>query len=305
MIRVLAADGMEKSAIAALNELGVEVVQQFYEPDELAEQVQNFDVLVVRSATKVREKPVLDAAIAAKRLKLVIRGGVGMDNIDVDYARQNGIHVCNTPNASSASVAELAIAHMFALARFIGISNVTMRQGKWDKKAYTGTEIAGKTLGLIGIGRIARETGKRALALGMKVIYTNRSGHKIDYDPYARYELDELLHEADYVSLHTPGPKGAPPILSREKIALMKPGAFLINTGRGNMVDVEAVLDALDAGRLSGYGVDVYAEEPCKDERLLLHPKVSMTPHIGGSTHEAQERIGEETVAHIRREFSI
>ncbi|HPY37569.1 MAG TPA: D-2-hydroxyacid dehydrogenase [Clostridia bacterium] len=303
MLRVLAADGMEKGAVKELRELGFEVVEQFYEPEALMEQVKEFDVLVVRSATKVRE-PIIDAALSTKRLRLIIRGGVGVDNIDVAYAREHGIEVCNTPNASSVSVAELAIGHMFSIARFIGIANYTMREGKWEKKAYKGTELMGKTLGLIGIGRIAQETAKRASALGMKVIYTNRSGHKPEYEPYTRYELDELLALSDYVSLHTPGPKGSPPILSAEKLALMKKGAVLINTGRGNMVDASALLDALDEGRLRGYGVDVYAEEPCTDERLLHHPKVSMTPHVGGSTVEAQERIGAEVVAHIRRVFN-
>ena len=210
MLRVLATDGLEKNAVKALQELGCEVVEQFYEPDALMEQAKAYDVLVVRSATKVRE-PIIDAARETGRLKLIIRGGVGVDNIDVAYARDNGIEVCNTPEASSVSVAELAIGHMFALSRFIGIANVTMRQGVWEKKAYKGTEITGKTLGLIGIGRIARETGKRAAALGMNVIYTNRSGHKPEYDPYVRYELDDLLKQSDYVSLHTPGPKGTPP----------------------------------------------------------------------------------------------
>lgn len=304
MLRVLASDGMEKGAVKTLEALGMEVVQQFYEPDELKEQVKEFDVLVVRSATKVRE-PIIDSALTTGRLKLIIRGGVGVDNIDVAYAREHGIEVCNTPNASSASVAELAIGHMFAIARFIGIANVTMRQGKWEKKAYKGTEIAGKTLGLIGIGRIARETANRAAALGMNVIYTNRSGHKPEYEPYKRYELEELLSISDYVSLHTPGPKGSPPILDAAQIVRMKPGAVLINTGRGNMVDTNALLDALDSGALRGYGVDVYSEEPCCDERLLHHDKVSMTPHVGGSTVEAQQRIGEEIVAHIKRVFSL
>lgn len=302
MIRVLATDGMDKGAVKKLEELGCEVVQQFYEPDELMKQVKECDALVVRSATKVRE-PIIDAALEAGRLKLIIRGGVGTDNIDVAYAEERGIKVRNTPNASSASVAELAIGHMFSVARFIGIANHTMREGKWEKKAYKGTELAGKTLGLIGMGRIARETAKRAAALGMRVIYTNRSGHKSEYNPCVRYELDDLLKEADYISMHTPGPKGSPPILSGEKIALMKDGAILINTGRGNMVDTDALLEALDSGKLRGYGVDVYCEEPCKDQRLLAHPNVSMTPHVGGSTVEAQQRIGLEIVDHIRREL--
>ncbi len=304
MLRILASDGMDKSAVRAMEALGCEVVQQFYEVDDLKEQVKNFDALVVRSATKVRE-PVIESAAEAGRLKVVIRGGVGVDNIDVACALQHGIEVCNTPNASSASVAELAIGHMFAIARYIAIANVTMRAGQWEKNAYKGTEIAGKTLGLIGIGRIAQETAKRASALGMRVIYTNRSGHKPEYEPYERRELDDLLRESDYVSLHTPGPKGAPAILDAAHIAMMKPGAILINTGRGNMVDCAAVLDALDSGALRGYGVDVYAEEPCKDERLMRHPKVSMTPHVGGSTVEGQQRIGEEIVEHIRRIFTL
>lgn len=304
MLRVLATDGMEKNAVKALQELNCEIVQQFYEPAALMEQVKEFDVLVVRSATKVRQ-PIIDAAREGGRLKLILRGGVGVDNIDVAYAHDNGIEVANTPTASSASVAELAIGHMFALCRFIGIANVTMREGKWEKKAYTGTEIAGKTLGLIGMGNIARETGRRALALGMKVIYTNRSGHRPEYDPFVRYELNDLLSKSDFVSLHLPGGKNVPPVIGPEQIVLMKPGAFLINTARGELVDTAATLDALDAGKLAGYGVDVYSPEPCTDERLLHHPKVSMTPHVGGSTKEAQERIGDELVAHVRRVFGI
>lgn len=304
MIRILASDGMEKSAVAALEQLGCEVVCRFYEPDQLAQQVKEFDVLVVRSATKVRE-PIIDAARESGRLKLIIRGGVGVDNIDVSYAREQGITVCNTPAASSASVAELAIGHMFALARHIGIANVTMREGKWEKKAYAGTEIAGKTLGLLGFGRIAKEVARRAAALGMNVIYTDVLPHTPENDPYVRYELDEMLPQCDYVSMHIPGPKGAKPVMDAAHIAMMKEGAVLINTSRGNMVDIDALLDALDSGKLAGYGVDVYTEEPCQNERLLHHPKVSMTPHIGASTKEAQLRIGEEIVAIIRRELAL
>ncbi len=301
MARVLASDGMDKAAVKILEDAGYEVVQQYYEADELKEKVKEFDVLVVRSATKVRE-PVIDSAVEGGRLKLIIRGGVGMDNIDVAYARERGITVANTPTASSASVAELAIAHMFALARFLYISNVTMRDGKWEKKAYKGTELCGKTLGLIGMGRIGSETAKRAAALGMNVIYTNQSGPKADI-PYEWKTLDELLAASDYVSLHMPGAKNAPALLTAEKIALMKDGAFLINTARGALVDSTALCDALDSGKLAGAALDVYTEEPSKDERLLHHPKISLTPHIGASTKEAQKRIGEETVKIIREMF--
>lgn len=303
MIRILATDGIDKAAAGMLADAGAEVVQQFYETEELIQKVREFDVLVVRSATKVRE-PVIDAAVEGGRLKLIIRGGVGMDNIDVAYARERGITVANTPSASSASVAELAIAHMFALARFLYISNVTMREGKWEKKAYKGTEISGKTLGLIGFGRIAKEVAKRADALGMEVLYTNRSGKKEDV-PYTYVTLDELLSRSDYVSLHMPAAKDTPPLIDAAAIAKMKDGAFLINTARGVLVDEEALLDALDSGKLAGAGLDVFPKEPAENERLLHNPKVSLTPHIGASTREAQKRIGEETVSIIRAHFGL
>lgn len=302
MYRILATDGMAKSAVAKLESMGYQVVQEFYEPDVLKEKVKEFDAIVVRSATKVRV-PIIDAAAEAGRLKLIIRGGVGVDNIDVDYARSKGILVENTPNASSASVAELAIGHMFSLARFIGIANVTMREGKWEKKAYKGIELSGKTLGIIGIGRIARETAKRAAALGMRVIYTNRSGHKPEYDPFERVEMDELLAQSDFISLHMPAVKGQPPLIGAAQIAKMKDGAFFINTSRGALVDEDALCDALESGKLAGAGIDVYQEEPCKNRRLIQNPKVSLTPHVGGSTREAQNRIGEEIVQHIIHTF--
>ena len=168
-MRILASDGMDKSAIAALQAEGHEVVEQFYEPAELAEQVKQYDVLVVRSATKVRV-PIIDAAKEAGRLKLVIRGGVGVDNIDVKYAEENGIAVRNTPRASSNTVAELALAHMFSVARYISAAGHTMREGKWEKKAYKGIELSGRTLGVIGYGRIGQALGKKAQALGMQVL---------------------------------------------------------------------------------------------------------------------------------------
>jgi len=302
MIRVLASDGMDQSAVKVLEDAGYEVVQEFYEPDVLAEKVKEFDALVVRSATKVRE-PIIDSAVEAGRLKQIIRGGVGMDNIDVEYARSKGIAVNNTPNASSASVAEMAIAHMFAVSRFLYISNVTMRNGEWNKKQYKGVELAGKTLGLIGLGRIGKETAKRAAALGMNVIYTNRSGHKPENEPYKWVSLDDLLAQSDYVSIHMPAAKDSAPLLDAAAFAKMKDGAFLINTGRGVLVDEDALCDALDSGKLAGAGLDVYKEEPTKNERLTSHPKISMTPHVGASTKEAQKRIGEETVKILREHF--
>lgn len=298
MYRILSTDGMAKSAVLKLKSLGYEVVEEFYEPEVLAEKVKEFDALIVRSATKVRV-PVIDAAASAGKLKIIIRGGVGVDNIDVDYAKSKGIAVANTPNASSASVAELAITHMLALARFVAIANVTMRNGQWEKKAYKGVELTGKTLGVFGMGRIGRETAKRAEALGMKVIYTD--AYPVSGVSYEKVEQDELLKRADFITFHIPAMKGQPPLVNAEFLAKMKDGAYLINTARGALVDEEALCDALDSGKLAGAGLDVYNEEPSKNERLLHHPKVSITPHIGGTTKEAQDRIGEEIVEIIAK----
>jgi len=304
MIRILATDGIEKEAVQELMSLGFEVVQEFYEQEVLAEKVKEFDVLVVRSATKVR-CPILDAAAEAGRLKLVIRGGVGLDNIDVEHAREKGITVTNTPNASSASVAELAITHMLSLARHLPFANISMGEGKWEKKACKGIEIAGKTLGLIGMGRIGRETAIRASALGMRILYTNRSGHKPENEPFSWVSLEELLAQSDFISLHLPAKKDSDPLVDRQFIEKMKDGAYLINTSRGILISEPDLIDALDSGKLAGAGLDVYQEEPTKNERLFTHPKVSLTPHIGASTKEAQLRIGKETVAHILKRFPM
>ena len=302
MIRILAADGMEASAIAELQAKGYEVVNEHYEADELGKKLADFDVIVVRSATKVRV-PVIDEAAAAGRLKLIIRGGVGVDNIDVKYAEEKGITVRNTPAASSASVAELTIGHMFSVARYIGIANATMRGGQWNKKKYEGSELAGKTLGRVGMGRIAREVAWRAQALGMKVIYTDVLG-KIEGLPYEFMSLDEVLEKADYVSLHIPATPDKKPLIDAEKIAQMKDGAILINLARGTLIDTAALCDALDEGKLAGAALDVYPEEPVQDERLLNNAKISLTPHIGAATKEAQTRIGAEIVDIITKFFA-
>ncbi|WP_017417196.1 D-2-hydroxyacid dehydrogenase [Clostridium tunisiense] len=298
MIRILVTDGMEASGVQTLKEKGFEVVEKFYEPEDLGLALQEFDVVVVRSATKIRQ-PIIDKAAEAGRLKLVIRGGVGVDNIDVAYAMENGIKVMNTPNASSASVAELALAHMFAVARFINISNVSMRDGKWDKKKYEGTEIGGKTLGLVGFGRISRELAKRGKALGMKVIYTDIMGKMEGQDEYEFCSLEELLPQADYVSLHIPFIKEQGATIGKAQFEMMKDGAILINCARGGVVDEAALIEALNSGKLAGAGVDVFVEEPTKNTELVNHPKVSVTPHIGAATVEAQTRIGEEIVSII------
>lgn len=303
MIRVLATDGMEASAAEKLESLGYEVVQQFYEPEELKKAAQECDVMVVRSATKVK-KDIIDAAAQTGRLKLVIRGGVGIDNIDKAAAEAVGIKVTNTPAASSASVAELTIGHMFSMARHIGISNATMRNGEWNKKKYEGIELGGKTLGLIGFGRIAKEVAKRANALGMNVVYNKRSGEDASVD-YAKYvDKDYLIKNSDFISLHIPKQADRDYVIGREEIAQMKDGVYLVNTSRGGLIDEDALVEALDSGKAAGAALDVYKEEPTKNEKILSNAKISMTPHIGAATGEAQTRIGAEIIEIVENFFA-
>lgn len=302
MIRILAADGMEKSAIKTLEDLGFEVVNEHYELPELNEKIKDFDAIIVRSATKVRE-PLINEALKTGKLKLIIRGGVGVDNIDVKYAEEKGIKVRNTPNASSASVAELAIGHLFNIARFMHIANATMRKGEWNKKKYTGVELSGKTLGLIGMGRIAKEVAKKASALGMNVIYTNKSGPKTENEPFKYVTLEDLYKKADFISLHMPKLQDKPYLIGAEEIEKMKDGVFLVNTARGGLIDEDSLCNALDTGKVAAAAIDVFKEEPTKNERVYTHEKISMTPHIGASTNEAQMRIGEEIVSIIKEFF--
>ena len=302
-MRILASDGIDKSAVAALTQQGHEVVQEFYEPDALAEKVKEFDVLVVRSATKVR-KPIIDSACEAGKLKLIIRGGVGIDNIDHVYAEEKGIKVMNTPKASSDTVAELALAHMFSVARFINIAGHTMREGKWEKKTYKGIELGGKTLGIIGYGRIGQALGRRAQALGMTVLaYDIYKIPELENENMQYVEMEELLANSDFISLHTPSIDGKP-FINADTISKMKDGVVIINTSRGNNVDEKALLDAINSGKVFGAGLDVFAEEPPKNVELYSHPKVSCTPHIGASTNEAQKRIGAEIVDIIEKFFN-
>ena len=300
-MRILVTDGMDKTAMAELKAQGHEVVEQFYESEELGKALRDFDVVVVRSKTKVRA-PHIDEA-KGSNLKLIIRGGVGVDNIDVKYAEENGIMVRNTPNASSQSVAECALAHMFACARFISIAGAAMRNDIWDKKAYSkGIELQGKTLGIIGFGRIGAHLGVMAKAIGMNVVAT-RSSRTSGTDeatgiPYVT--LDELLEKSDFISLHAPALPGGP-LVNADTIAKMKDGVCIINTSRGGNVDEKALLDALNSGKVRAAGLDVWAEEPSKNHDLYSHPMVSCTPHIGAQTVEAQKRIGAEIVEIISK----
>ena len=302
-MRILASDGMEKNAVAALRDQGHEVVEQFYAPEELAEQVKNFDVLVVRSATKVRT-PIIDAALETGRLKLIIRGGVGIDNIDHEYAESKGIKVMNTPRASSNAVAELAMAHMLSCARFVSIAGHTMREGKWEKKIYNGIEVHGKTLGIVGYGRIGQSLGRMAIAMGMEgVAYDVFHVPGIENEHMHYVELDELFAVSDFISLHVPSLEGQP-LVNAETIAKMKDGVIIVNTSRGTNIDEAALLEALNSGKVRAAGLDVWSSEPATDNPLLSHPHVSCTPHIGAATAEAQGRIGAEIVDIIGKFFA-
>ena len=304
MKRILVTDGMDKGALADLRNAGFEVVEQFYAPEELGKALQEFDGVVIRSATKVRKNHI-DEALVTGRLKLIVRGGVGVDNIDVAYAEEHGIAVRNTPRASSNSVAELAMAHMFSCARFISVAGQTMREGKWEKKAYgKGIELRGKTLGVIGYGRIGKSLGDMAQALGMNVlaydIYKN-----LDWESETMHyaEMDDILAKADFISVHTPAVPGKP-LICAETIAKMKDGAVIINTSRGANVDEDALLEALNSGKLRAAGLDVWAEEPATNSALYTHPCVSCTPHIGAATKEAQARVGAEVVSVVTGFFA-
>jgi D-3-phosphoglycerate dehydrogenase len=299
MYKILANDGIDASAAEKLIELGYDVEVKFYDKDELKTKIKEIDCIIIRSATKIREE-LIDEAVIGGQLKLIIRAGVGIDNIDHEYAKSKGISVRNTPNSSSDAVAELALGHMFALARNIYISNVTMRQGLWNKKLYSGIELNGKTLGLIGFGRISQSLAKKAMALGMKVVYNDILGQRDELPECKEICLNDLLAQSDFISLHVPFIKENGPVLSTEEFNKMKKGMYLINTARGGVVDENALLTALDSGIVAKAALDVYENEPCKDERIYTHELISLTPHIGAATEEAQARIGLETIDVIK-----
>ena len=301
-MRILVTDGMDKKALATLREMGNEVVEQFYEPDQLGAALKEFDAVVVRSKTKVRANHIDEAAQG--KLKLIIRGGVGVDNIDVGHAADCGIAVRNTPLASSESVAELALAHMLSCARYISHAGYTMRSGLWEKKSYgKGFELNGKTLGIIGYGRIGATLGRIAKAIGMNIVaygvHHEPGTTARDGVPYV--SMDDLLTQSDFISVHAPF--ASSPIICAESIAKMKDGVVIINTSRGANVDEDALLAALESGKVRAAGLDVWATEPTSNAALYSHPHVSCTPHIGAATVEAQARIGQEIVE-IIKEYS-
>ncbi|MCK5388284.1 MAG: D-2-hydroxyacid dehydrogenase [Candidatus Izimaplasma sp.] len=295
MYKILANDGIDKGAELKLISLGFSVDTNHYKGTELNQKIKEIDCIIIRSATKIR-KPLIDEAIIGGKLKLIIRAGVGIDNIDHVYSGEQGIVVRNTPKSSSDAVAELAIGHMFALARHIYISNVTMRNGQWNKKAYLGIELSGKTLGLVGFGRIAKSVAKKAVALGMKVIYTDLSGAQKVLPDCQFVSKEELLAQSDFLSLHIPFNKETGPYLGKEEFHLMKEGMYLIQTSRGGVVNELELIKALESGKVKKAALDVFEDEPTKNESIYTHESISLTPHIGASTVEAQARIGLETI---------
>jgi len=315
MIKILANDGIDPIGKALLEKAGFVVDTETVAQDKLAEALQNYDAITVRSATKVRQE-LIDQC---PNLKLIGRGGVGMDNIDVDYARSKGLAVINTPAASSLSVAELVFAHLFTGVRFLQDSNRKMPvegDTKFNalKKAYAkGVELRGKTIGIIGFGRIGRETATVALGLGMNVLAYDlfpfegnltlnlQAGIKVDI-PVKTVSLEEVISNSDFISLHTPF--ADKPILGAAEFEQMKPGVGVVNCSRGGTIDEAALIAALDSGKVSFAGLDVFDNEPTPAAAILQHAKISLTPHIGAATNEAQERIGVELANLIIEHFN-
>ncbi|WP_031427921.1 D-2-hydroxyacid dehydrogenase [Flavimarina sp. Hel_I_48] len=312
-MKVLANDGISQSGVDALQDGGFEVITTKVAQEQLANYINEnkIDALLVRSATTVR-KVLIDAC---PDLKLIGRGGVGMDNIDVSYAKEKGVHVINTPASSSASVAELVFAHLYNGVRFLYDSNRNMPldgDSKFGdlKKAYAkGVELRGKTLGVLGFGRIGQATAKVALGAGMKVIYHDPymenaevgldfyDGQKVNFK-LTSISKEEVLKTADFITLHVPAQKEY--VIGKKEIEMMKDGAGLVNAARGGVIDELALIEALENKKLAFAGLDVFENEPKPAVKVLMNPKVSLSPHIGAATNEAQDRIGVELADQIK-----
>jgi len=311
-MKVLANDGVSQSGIDALEKAGFEVITTTVAQEQLANYINEntIDVLLVRSATKVR-KDIIDNC---QSLKIIGRGGVGMDNIDVDYARDKGLHVINTPAASSQSVAELVFAHLYGSVRFLHDSNRNMpldgdTKFKGLKKIYAkGVELRGKTIGIIGFGRIGQEVAKIAIGVGMKVIAADKfieeatiklaffDGQSSEFK-IKTASMESVLKEADFITLHVPAQKDY--VISKAEFALMKDGAGIINAARGGVVDEVALIGAIESGKIAFAGLDTFEEEPTPAIKVLMNGSISLTPHIGAATNEAQDRIGTELASQI------
>ncbi|MFW9955980.1 MAG: hydroxyacid dehydrogenase [Candidatus Thorarchaeota archaeon] len=298
MKRVLIADSIEESAIAKIKAAGLEVVERNAEKDgPIEKQIKGFDCVVVRSATKIT-KEVIDAA---DKLKLVVRAGVGLDNVDKRAADAKGVVVQNTPEAPSVSVAEMVFSLMFALARNVTQADSSMKNERWEKKKLSGTELWQKTIGIVGFGRIGLEVAKRAKAFGMDVLaYDVIDIDKACKDTGAKKaDLKTIIEKADYITLHVPLIPQTKGMIGVKELKKMKKTAFVINTARGGVIDEKALLDALNAGDIAGAGLDVFENEPPTEWHLVKHPKVVATPHLSSSTEEGQVRVGELTVQKV------
>ncbi len=315
MKKILINDGIHPDGQQMLEEAGYEVNTNKIAQEDLPSQLPDYDAICVRSATKVRT----DLIDQCPNLKIIARGGVGLDNIDVDHAKSKGIEVINTPAASSKSVAELVFSHLFSLARSLHLSNRDMpakgdSEFKKLKKAYSkGLELRGKTIGIIGFGRIGQETAKIALGLGMNVLpvdlYIKEATITLEI-PQADFDvevnlptvdMEDMLVEADFISLHVPFL--GKPVLGKEEFAAMKDGVIVLNAARGGTIDEDALLAALESGKVSAAGLDVFENEPTPRKDLLNHPRVSVSPHIGASTMAAQRNIGLELAEKIIAQF--
>lgn len=304
MIRILANDGIHPDGKLLLEEAGYEVETNKIPQEELMDKLNDFDVIIIRSATKVRK----DLIDACPNLKIIARAGVGIDNIDHEYARSIGKTVINTPAASSQSVAELAFAHIFSLSRFLYDSNRKMplegtENFKGLKKSYSkGVQLRGKTIGIIGFGRIGQEVARIALGLGMNIlpvdpymeeasISLEAPGNQSAFSVNIRtVEMDTMLAKADFITVHVPGGN----VLGTDEIAKMKDGVRLINTSRGGVISEDALLAGIESGKIAGAGIDVFVGEPTPSKAMLENDKISLTPHIGASTMQAQSNIGLE-----------
>ncbi|MDB2675559.1 D-2-hydroxyacid dehydrogenase [Flavobacteriales bacterium] len=317
-MKVLANDGISQSGIDTLEAAGFEVITQKVAQEQLANVIneKGINVLLVRSATTARK----DLIDACPNLKLIGRGGVGMDNIDVNYAKSKGLEVINTPAASSESVAELVFAHLFNLVRFVYDSNRLMplegdTKFKDLKKAYAkGSELKGKKLGIIGFGRIGQEVAKRAIGLGMEVIANDKfikdaeieltffDGQKTTFN-LKTTTFEEVLKNSDFLTLHIPKTSDKA-VIGKEEFEMMKDGVGIVNAARGGVIDEDALLEALNSAKVSAAGLDVFDNEPTPKIKLLMQPNVSLTPHIGAATNEAQNRIGVELADKIISYFN-
>jgi len=291
MKKILLADSLDKEAIEKLKSIPqFEVtLKTGMDEAELIKTIPGFNAVVVRSATKITRKVIE----AASGLEMIVRAGIGLDNVDAAAAKEKGIKVANTPAATTISVAEITFGLMLSAVRQLGRANVSMKEHKWEKKALSGTELYGKTLGVIGSGRIGLAVAERALAFGMKVIVYDVIEVKTNLD-VKQVGLDELLAQSDIITLHIP--KQAKPVLGREEFMKMKNGAIVVNAARGGVVDEAALLEALNSGKVKAAAIDVYEKEPPVNFALIDHAQVMATPHIGAAAEEGQKRAGLEVV---------